>query len=151
MPRTDSLAKTLMLGKIEGRRRKGWQRMRWFGWSHQLNGHEFEQTPGDSEGQGSLACCSPWGRKELDMSEQLNNNKRWMIFCEMWKSYEIQISTPYKWSSNETRAIHSLPMTYGYFCATATELSSCHQDCVTCKAQTIYYMITNRRSSGPVL
>ena len=38
------------------------------GWHHQLNGHEFEQTPGDSEGQGSLACCNPWGHKELDMS-----------------------------------------------------------------------------------
>ena len=46
------------------------------GWSHQLNGHEFEQIPGDSEGQGGLACCSPWGHKELDMTEQLNNNKR---------------------------------------------------------------------------
>ena len=39
------------------------------GWHHQLNGHEFEQTPGDGEGQGSLACCSPWGHKELDMTE----------------------------------------------------------------------------------
>ena len=45
------------------------------GWHHQLNGHEFEQAPGDDEGQGSLACGSPWDRKELDMSEQLNNNK----------------------------------------------------------------------------
>ena len=36
------------------------------GWNHQLDGHEFEQTPGVSEGQGSLVCCSPWGRKELD-------------------------------------------------------------------------------------
>ena len=44
------------------------------GWYHQLNGHEFEQAPGDGEGQGSLVCCSPWGRKELDMTEQLNNN-----------------------------------------------------------------------------
>ena len=43
------------------------------GWHHQLNGHEFEQTLGDSEGQGSLVCCSPWGHKELDMTEQLNN------------------------------------------------------------------------------
>ena len=42
------------------------------GWHHQLNGHEFEQTLGDGEGQGSLACCSPWGRKELDTTEQLN-------------------------------------------------------------------------------
>ena len=52
------------------------------GWHHQLNGHEFEQTPGDGEGQGdgdgegqgSLECCSPWGCTELDMTEQLNNN-----------------------------------------------------------------------------
>ena len=36
------------------------------GWYHRLNGHEFEQILGDSEGQGGLACCSPWGRKELD-------------------------------------------------------------------------------------
>ena len=47
-----------------------------FGWHHQLNGHEFEQTPGDGEGQGSLACCSPWGRKESDTTKQLNNNNR---------------------------------------------------------------------------
>ena len=39
-----------------------------FGWHHQLNGHEFEQIPGDNEGQESLACCSPWGDRELDMS-----------------------------------------------------------------------------------
>ena len=45
------------------------------GWLHQLNRHEFEQTLGDSEGQGSLACCSPWSCKEWDMTEQLKNNK----------------------------------------------------------------------------
>ena len=45
------------------------------GWHHWLNGHEFEQTPGDSEGQGSLACCSPWGHKESDSPERLNNNR----------------------------------------------------------------------------
>ena len=43
------------------------------GWHQQLNGHEFEQTPGDGEGQGGLACCSPWGHKESSMTEQLNN------------------------------------------------------------------------------
>ena len=49
--------------------------MRWLdGTTIQLNGHEFEQTPGDGEGQGSLACCSPWGCKELKMTERLNNN-----------------------------------------------------------------------------
>ena len=56
----DSLEKTLMLRKIEGRRRRGQERMRWL---DGINGHEFKQTPGDSEGQGSLVCCSPWGHK----------------------------------------------------------------------------------------
>ena len=45
------------------------------GWHHRLNGHELEQTLGDSEGQGSLVCCHSWGRKESDMTEHLNNNK----------------------------------------------------------------------------
>ena len=45
------------------------------GWHHRLNGHEFEQVSGDSEGQGSLVCCSPWGRKELGTTEQLNNSE----------------------------------------------------------------------------
>ena len=48
--------------------------MRWLDWHHRHKGLEFEQTLGDSEGWGSLACCSPWGHKELDMTEQLNNN-----------------------------------------------------------------------------
>ena len=45
------------------------------GWHHGLNGHEFDQTPADSEGLGSLACCSPWGHKESNETEQLNKNK----------------------------------------------------------------------------
>ena len=45
------------------------------GWHHWLNGHEFEQALSDGEGQGSLTCCSPWGRKELEVTEQLNKNK----------------------------------------------------------------------------
>ena len=44
------------------------------GWHHQLNAHEFEQTSGDAEGQGSLACYSPWAHKKLNMTEWLNNN-----------------------------------------------------------------------------
>ena len=52
---------------------KGMTENEMVGWRHWLNGHEFEQTPGDSEGQGSLACCSPWGLKESDTTEQLNN------------------------------------------------------------------------------
>ena len=47
------------------------------GCDHGLKGHEFVQAPGDGgEGQGSLACCSPWGHKELDMTQQLNNNNK---------------------------------------------------------------------------
>ena len=60
MGRSNSLEKTLMLGKIEGERKRGRQMV---GWHQQLNGHEFEQTPGDSEGQRSLASCSPWGHR----------------------------------------------------------------------------------------
>ena len=45
------------------------------GWHHQCNGHEPGQTPGYGEGQGGLACCIPWGHKELDMTRRLNNNK----------------------------------------------------------------------------
>ena len=58
MQRVDSLEKTLMLGKIEGKRRRGRQD-EMAGWHHQLNGHESEQTWGDTEGQGRLVCCSP--------------------------------------------------------------------------------------------
>ena len=61
--RADSLEKSLMLGKIEDRRRRGVTEDEMVGWHHQLNGPEFEQTPGDSEQQGSLVCCSPWGGK----------------------------------------------------------------------------------------
>ena len=73
MQRTDSLEKTLMLGKNEGRRRSGWRRMRWLEWHHWLNGHKSEQTLRDGEEQGSLACYSPWGCKEMDKTERLNN------------------------------------------------------------------------------
>ena len=71
MRRADSLKKTLMLGKTEGRRRRGRQRMRWLDGitdSRDMN----LSNQGDSEGQRSLACCSPWGRKVSDTSDQLN-------------------------------------------------------------------------------
>ena len=74
MQTAHSLEKTLTLGKTEGRRRSGRQEDEMVGWHHQLNGHEFEQAPGDGEGQGSLACCSPSGRKELDSTEGQNNS-----------------------------------------------------------------------------
>ena len=55
-----------MLGKIEGRRKKRVTEDEMVGWHHRLNGHGFEHTLGDSEGQGSLARCNPRGRKESD-------------------------------------------------------------------------------------
>ena len=65
-----------MLEKTEGRRRRGQQEEKeMVGWHHRLNGHGFKQTPEES-GQGSLACCSPWGHKESDTTERLNNNAR---------------------------------------------------------------------------
>ena len=57
-----------MLGKIEGQEEKEATEDEMVGWHHRLNGHEFEQTPGDREGQGSLVCCSPWGHKESNMT-----------------------------------------------------------------------------------
>ena len=63
------------------------------GWHHQLNGHESEQTPEDSEGQGSLACCSPWDCKELDMTVLLNNN---FVSCL------IDNETPTRWKKLTT-------------------------------------------------
>ena len=79
MWRADSLEKTLMLGKIEGRRRRGWQRMRWLDGITD-NGHGFEWTPGAGDGQRGLACCDSWGRKESDMTEWLN----WTEFISFW-------------------------------------------------------------------
>ena len=66
MQRADSLEKTLMLRKTEGRRRRGRQRLRWL--NGIIDSLEFEQILRDSEGQGSLVCCHPWGPKELDMT-----------------------------------------------------------------------------------
>ena len=72
MWRTDSLEKTLMREWDWSWEEKGTTEDEMVGCHHWLNGHEFEQAPGVGDGQGSLACCSPWGRKEWDVTEQLN-------------------------------------------------------------------------------
>ena len=74
MWRADSLEKPLLLGKIEGRMRRGMTEDEMVGWYHWLNGHKFEKILGDSEGQKSLVCCCLWGRKELDMTQWLSIN-----------------------------------------------------------------------------
>ena len=63
------------------------------GWQHQFNGHDFEQTQGDGEGQGSLVCCRPWGGKELDMTEQLNNNNSYIQGSQkcMWSPLYLAV------------------------------------------------------------
>ena len=69
------IGKDLDAGKHWGQEKKGTTEDETIGWHHWLNGHEFEQTLGDSEGQGSLVYCSPWGSEESDMTEWLKNNK----------------------------------------------------------------------------
>ena len=78
-------SKSLLLEKDpdageDWRQEKGTMEDEMVGWHHSLNGHEFEQTPGVGDGQGSLTCCSPWGHRELDRTEWLN------------KKFEIEIS-----------------------------------------------------------
>ena len=72
MRRADSFEKTLMLGKIEGRRRRGQQRMRWLDGITDLMDMGLGGTPGVDDGQGDLAGCGSWGGKESDTTERLN-------------------------------------------------------------------------------
>ena len=64
----------LFTGKDSGQKEKRASEDEMAGWHHRYNGHELGQTSGDGEGQGSLACCNPWGRKESDTTGQLTNN-----------------------------------------------------------------------------
>ena len=72
MQRTDSLEKILMLGKAEGRRRRGRQKMRWLDGITDLMDMSLSKLWEAGDGQGNLVCCSPWDRKELDRTERLN-------------------------------------------------------------------------------
>ena len=105
MQRTDSLEKTLMLAKIEGRKRRGWQRMRWY---HQFNGHEFEQAPGVGDRQGSLSCCSPLDCKEFSTTEQLN----WTECICISASVPVHPALP----SHSGPHVYSLPPSLFLFC-----------------------------------
>ena len=75
MRRTDSLEKTLMLGRIERQEEEGTTEDEMVEWHHRLNGHEFQQTPGDSEEWGSLARCHSWGSKGLTQLSGLTELK----------------------------------------------------------------------------
>ena len=89
MQRANSLEKTLMLGKIEGRRRRGLKRMRWLdGITDSMVRSLSKLREMVNKGQGSLACCSPCGRKESDRTEQLTNNN--MSVCKYQSISEIE-------------------------------------------------------------
>ena len=79
MRRADSLKETLMVGQIEGRRRKGRQRMRSLDSIIESMDMSLNKILGDGEGQGSLVCCSPWGHKESDTTEQTNNRESYNL------------------------------------------------------------------------
>ena len=70
------IGKDLDAGKNFSQKEKGMTEYEMVGWRHRINGHEFEQTLGDSETQGSLVWCSPWGGRESDKIEWLNNNNK---------------------------------------------------------------------------
>ena len=82
------------------------------GWHHRLNGHEFEQIPGDGDGQGSLACCSPWGHKELDTTEWLNNNDNMYNMCFKitckWKVLGLLICNATVLKDDAVKVLHSI-------------------------------------------
>ena len=117
MQRADSLERALMLAKIESRRKRGWQD-EMVGWYQ--NGHEFEQVLGDDEGQGSLACCSPWGHKESDMTEWLNKNMFAILYSLEVRQYAHPVHTQ---REDYTKAwipgsgAHWVSMWQGYVCS----------------------------------
>ena len=107
MRRAESLEKDLDAGKDWGQQEKGVTEDEMVRWHLQLNGYEFEQTSRDNEGWGSLVCCSPWGHKELDTTEQLNNssnnNQKNATASTPWAQNTQKISI----MNHNTRGIHN--------------------------------------------
>ena len=104
-------AKYWLIGKDpdagkDWRQKKGMTKDEMVRWHHWLYGHEFEQAPGIGDGQGSLACCSPWGHKELDRTEQLN----WTDLGVTWPSHSPAVLFP---SCKRSYSVHpKIKMTY---------------------------------------
>ena len=90
---------------------KGMTEVEMVGWHHWLNGHEFEQAPGVVDGQGSLLCCSPWGRKELDTTEQLN----WTKQKTWWFHKKITKGLATEWTGEHSYNFHGFCLEYYWF------------------------------------
>ena len=87
------------------------------GWHHQLNGNEFEQALGDGEGQGSPAYCHLWGHKELDMTEQLNNNNPSLkSYFQVVSSLKPSLSSSLASNFVKTTMLHKQQITSGSIC-----------------------------------
>ena len=116
MWRADSSGKDPAAGKDWGQKKKGMTEDKMIGWHHWLNGHEFEQFPGIGDGQGSLACCSPWGRKELDTTEWLNwtvNLNGLEFLRNFWKKISILYMVRKFCCLNTQLGIQNREVTYG--------------------------------------
>ena len=94
-------------GKDWKQEEKGTTDNKMLGWHPRLNGHEFEQGPGDGEGQGSLVCCSPWGHRELDRTEWLNSNKDCLLKT-LYSKMQIHSALCLwgYWRTNDTRQFY---------------------------------------------
>ena len=92
-------------GKDRRQQEKGTTEDEMIGWHHWLNAHEFEQPPGDGEGEGSLACCSPWGRRQSDMAEWLNKNSPTELLWEVLKTFS---------ATSESGCFNGTPLQYSY-------------------------------------
>ena len=104
-------------GKDWRQEEKGTTEDEMVGWHHQLEGHEFEQAPGVGDGQGSLACCSPRGRKESDTTERLNWTELNEIFC----SFSYQVRKPYEYSTPLTYVNLGAPLIFVLSCSVMSD------------------------------
>ena len=107
MWRTDLLKKTLVLRNTKGRKRRGATEDEMAGWHHWLDGCESEWTPGIGDGQGGLACCDSWGRKELDTTEWLNwtlkRIRQWHPTPVLWPGEVHGLYSPWRHKESDMK------------------------------------------------